>query len=384
MLRIVHIGQFPLNKGCIRGGIEASIFGLAKAQSTTCEVHAFDIPRIGGNGFVENIEGIIVHRFSNLGVKQLSASRQVPLVTKEIIVICPDVCHIHGTSLFAWRMYKSLKKQGMHVVVTVHGLVLVEKLNALKKGFSVKKIFQYLYQGWVEKRFLSQLTTAIVDTEYVKYRVIQYPIRKKPEMVVIPQGIDESYYRFRCSKDSKMILSVGAICERKGHLLLLKAFERAVDGGTDAQLVIAGTVADQRYLKRLQDAIAQSRNEGRISLLMDLAEKDLKQLYEKAHLFALHSEEESQGIVYAEAMAMGLPIVGTNVGGVPFVVGSGKNGLLSDYGDVDAFAENIQQLMNDETLWQTMSEASIMAADGYHWVKIRERIKQLYKKSILC
>lgn len=384
MLRVIHIGQFPLHKDCIRGGIEASIYGLAKTQSTTCEVHVFDIPRIGGEGFVEDMEGVAVHRFRNSGGRQLSASRQVPLMAKEIVTLCPNVCHIHGTSLFAWRMYKGLKKRGMPVAVTVHGLVMVEKCNALKKGFSIKKLFQYLYQSQVEKRFLSQLTMAFVDTEYVKHRVNQYPIRKKPKMIVIPQGIDESFYRIKCSKDSKMILSLGAIGERKGHLLLLKAFERFIDEGVEGQLVIAGTVADNSYLKRLQDAITQSKYRNRVCLLVDLAEKDLKQLFENAHLFALHSEEESQGIVFAEAMATGLPIVGTNVGGIPFVVGNGKNGLLSDYGDVNAFAKNIQWLMTDEALWQTMSEASVRAADNYHWAEISERIMQLYIESVLC
>ena len=384
MLRIVHIGQFPLNQDCIQGGIEASVYGLAKSQSATCEVYAFDIPRIGGDSFVENIDDVIVHRFGNPGGRQFLANRQVPLMVKEIIDLRPDVCHIHGTSLFALRLYKELKKRGIPVAVTVHGLVLVEKRNALKKGFSVKKLFQYLYQGWAEKRFLSQLTTAIVDTEYVKHRVNQYPIRQKPKMIVIPQGIDESFYRIRCSKDSKIILSVGAIGERKGHLLLLKAFERALDEGVEAQLVIAGTVADGRYLGRLKNAIAQSRFRDCVSLCTDLPEKDLKEWYGKSRLFALHSEEESQGIVFVEAMATGLPVVGTNVGGVPFVVENGKNGLLSDYGDVDAFAKNIQELMTGEALWQTMTGASVRAADNYHWTKISERILQLYKESVLC
>lgn len=385
MVRVVHIGQFPLDKGHIRGGIEASIYGLAKVQCATNEVHAFDIPRIGGDASVENIESIIVHRFSNPDGRQFAASRQVPLMVKEIVALRPDVCHIHGTSLFAWRMYKELGKQRVNVVVTIHGLVLVEKRNALKKGFSAKKLFQYFYQGWVEKRFLSQLTMAIVDTEYVKNKVNQFPIRRKPKMVVIPQGIDESFYGIRCSRDSKMILSVGAIGERKGHSLLLKAFERAVDEGMVTQLVIAGTVADGRYLERLQNAIAQSKYKDCISLFTDLPSKDLKQLYGKAHLFALHSEEESQGIVFAEAMATGLPVVSTRVGGVPYVVEHGKNGLLSDFGNVETFAESIHCLMEDEGRWQSMSKASRQSAQNYHWTAISVRITQVYiKGSELC
>lgn len=378
MKRIVQIGPFPQSIDRIRGGVEASVFGLAKAQSASCEVHVFDIPRIGGIRAIENTEGFTVHRFCNQGGRQFAAGQQVDLITEEIQVLQPEVCHIHGTSLFSWLMYRKLVKLGLPVVVTVHGLVWVEKRNALKKGISAKKLFQYLYQGWVEKRFLSRLPMAIVDTEYVKDKINQYPIRRKPIMHVIPQGIDESFFSLKCSENSPMILSVGAIGERKGHRITLKAFELAERKGMNAQLVIAGTVADKQYLDQLQKDIGQSGFRDKVSLYTELSDEELKRLYEKAHLFVLHSEEESQGIVFAEAMAAGLPVVATRVGGVPFVVGNGRNGLLSDYGIVEAFAENIQNLMSDASLWQSMSVASSEAAQAYHWDVICEKIIQLY------
>lgn len=378
MACIVQIGPFPLSSNHIQGGVEASVIGLAKAQSAKYEVHAYDTPRIGGSHVVENVEGVVVHRFCNPGGRQFTAGRQVAVMAKEIQNLHPEVCHIHGTNLFAWLMYRELKRMKLPVVVTVHGLVRIEKLNALKKSISAKKIIQYLYQGWVEKRFLSHLPAAIVDTEYVKDKVNQYPIRRKPVMHVIPQGIDESFFSMNCSKDSRMVLSVGAIGERKGHLFTLKAFELAEDKGMDAQLVIAGTIADEQYLERLQNAITQSKYKAQISLYTELSDQALKQLYEKAHLFALHSEEESQGIVFAEAMAIGLPIVATQVGGIPCVVRNGKNGFLSEYGDVDAFADNIWKLMSDTSLWQSMSDTSSVTAESYHWYIIKDRIIELY------
>ena len=67
MACIVQIGPFPLSSNHIQGGVEASVFGLAKAQSSTHEVYVFDTPRIGGSCVVEKIESVIVHRFCNLG-----------------------------------------------------------------------------------------------------------------------------------------------------------------------------------------------------------------------------------------------------------------------------------------------------------------------------
>lgn len=378
MACIVQIGPFPLSSNHIQGGVEASVFGLAKAQSSTHEVHVFDTPRIGGSCVVEKIESVIVHRFCNLGGRQFEAGRQVAVMANEIQELHPEICHIHGTSLFAWLMHRELQRRKLSVVVTVHGLVRIEKLNALKKSISAKRIIQCLYQGWVEKRFLSHLPIAIVDTEYVKEKVNQYPIRRKPVMHVIPQGIDESFFSLNCSKDSQMVLSVGAIGERKGHILTLKAFELAEEKGMDARLVIAGTIADKQYLERLQKAIAQSKYKNQVSLFTDLTDEALKRLYEKAHLFVLHSEEESQGIVFAEAMATGLPIVATQVGGIPWIVRNEKNGFLTGYGDVEAFADNIQKLMSDVLLWQSMSDTSSEEAESYHWYTIKNKIIELY------
>ena len=379
-MRIVQIGTYPLSQDCIRGGVEASVFGLSQEQARTSEVHVFDIPRIGGRNTVEQDGQVQVHRFCNVGKHQVSTMRLVKAIAEEIASLHPDVCHIHGTSLFSWLMYHKLEKAEQHVVVTIHGLVLIEKRNALRKWFSLKRLVQYLYQGKVEKKFLSHVPLAIVDTEYVRVAVSKYPIKKKPKMFVIPQGINESFFSMECSCDSNILLSVGAIGERKGHLYTLKAFELLRERGIDSHLVIAGTIASQAYFEEVCKVVNQSRYKEDIRLFTDLPDKELKEMYKSAHLFVLHSEEESQGIVFVEAMATGMPVVATNVGGVPCVVIDKKSGLLSEYANVDAFAENIGLLMTNVYLWRTMSSQAKEAAQDYRWSNVCETVMKLYQR----
>lgn len=378
IMRIIQIGPYPLSRDCIQGGVEASVSGLAQEQSRTSEVHAFDFPRIGGKDCVEQDGKVIVHRFCNTGKRQVSTFRHVKAMAKEIGALNPDICHLHGTGLFSWLMYRQLKRMGLKVTVTIHGLVMVEKRNMLKKGITSKRVLQYCYQGMVEKRFLSQLSSAIVDTQYVKEMVNRYPIRRKPTMHVIPQGIDERYFRIKCSQDSRILLSVGAIVERKGHLLTLKAFERVRKSGIECKLMVVGTVSSQAYYEKMKKAIEESQFRDDIKLLVDVADDKLKQLYESSHVFVLHSEEESQGIAFVEAMATGMPVVATKVGGIPFVVADGKTGLLSDYGDINAFAENIKRMLLDSQLWHNLSDASVASSESYHWTSINDRIMALY------
>ena len=378
-MRIVLIGPYPAERECVCGGVEASVLGLSKQLSLSNDVHVFDFPRIGENNGAEYDGKVLVHRFCNTGKRQISTSRQVKTMAKEICILQPEACHIHGTGLFSWLMFKRLKKEGMGLIVTVHGLIRVEKRNLLKKKLTLKRIAQYYYQGSAEKRFLSQCSVAIADTEYVKEMVNNYPIRKRPDMYVIPQGINEDFFSLNCSPDSDVFLSVGAIVERKGHLMALKAFERVRKEGVGARLIIAGTVASQSYLLQLKEFVCKSDYQEDIAIYTDLPDKEIKELYKRAHVFVLHSEEESQGIVFAEAMASGLPIVSTKVGGVPYVVEHGKNGLLSAYGDVEAFANSMRCLMEDVDMWQCMSDTSKQMAQKYHWASISERIMHLYQ-----
>lgn len=378
-MRVVQIGSYPLSPDCIFGGVEASVFGLAQQLSRTMEVHVFDLPRHDGEVGVGNDGNVIVHRFRNEGKRQIATSRKVKAIAKEIETLRPNICHIHGTNLFMWLMYRRLTLLGLRTVVTVHGLARVEKRNQLKNRFTIKRIIQFLYQGRAEMKLLSCIPIAIVDTEYVREMVNHYPIRKKPEMRVVPQGINEDFFFMNCSSGSHTFLSVGAIGERKGQMLTLKAYEQVRQTGLDAKLVFVGPVANRSYYEALKEAIGSSEFTNDIRLSVDLTGEELRQRYTEANVFVLHSEEESQGIVFAEAMAVGLPVVATRVGGVPYVVREGVTGLLSDYGDVASFANNMTKLMSDKLQWQSMSRNSKQMSDRYHWFSIADKVFEIYQ-----
>ena len=378
MFRVAQIGPYPQSADCIRGGVEASVYGLAQEQGKSMDVHVFDLPRIGEDNTVIKDGNVTVHRYNNPGKRQAFASLKVSKMIQEIKALNPDICHIHGTGLFAWLMYRGLTKEKQSVIVTIHGLLRIEKRNQLKARFSLKRFAQYLYQGAVEERLLKHLPVAIVDTEYVKQMILNYPIRKKPNMRVIPQGINEDFFSMECSCDSRILLSVGAMGRRKGHLHTLEAFEQLRRESVDAKLILVGTVAEPKYYDKMLQFVNRSNYKDDICIKPNLSKNELLRLYERAHVFVLHSEEESQGIVFAEAMATGMPVVSTTVGGVPFVVQQNVCGLLSEYGEAQAFKENMRTLLEDVQLWQSMSINSKRCAETYHWSIINKKIEELY------
>jgi glycosyltransferase involved in cell wall biosynthesis len=123
------------------------------------------------------------------------------------------------------------------------------------------------------------------------------------------------------------LLAVGALVPRKGYDVLIEAVDRL--GGLNWQLVIAGECKrDSTTAKDLAALIARKRLGRRVCLAGSVSERDLEALYRDAHVFVLASRFEGYGMAYAEAIAHGLPVIGTKTGAIPDTVPAGAGILV--------------------------------------------------------
>ena len=386
-MNIVQVGPFPLSADCIRGGVESSVFGLVNELSRNHVVDVFDYPRINGKDSVERKGPLTVHRYANPCNHNQDAMDRGKEILRDIVSLHPDIVHIHGTGGLSGALYSAVKTYGIPVLLTVHGLLHIEKKNALIKHPSLKHLYQLFVQSHAEFKVLNEAEHIIVDTEYVAEQIKHLHSKKKishlPWMYVVPQGIQSQYLQVSPKKPViPTILSVGSISQRKGHLLLVKAFEIVHKTVPSTKLIIAGTLTEKAYYTQLQNEIGKLHLKQSVELLTNIPQEQLLQIYQEATIFALHSQEESQGIALVEAMATGLPIVSTLVGGIPFVVKNGKTGLLSKYGDVDSFANNMIKLLTIENLRTQMSQSAHLSAQSYSWQEITQAIEIIYNRII--
>lgn len=384
---IVLVGSYPLSADCIRGGVESSVYGLAQALVARKHVvDVFDYPRLKGYDKSERNDLLTIHRYANNGTHNQDATQRAKEIFRDIMALHPNIVHLHGTGELSLLLYQAINNYGIPVILTVHGLLHEEKKNALRKHPSLKHLYQYIHQSIIEFKLLSLASHIIVDTKYVTDIINEYytdgKITHLPTIEIIPQGINEHFITLynKVKKPAKNILSVGSISKRKGHLYLVDAFEKMCQQVPDAQLVIAGVKSEEAYYDLLTKRIASSNYKERIHLLIDLPQEKLYDYYSQATIFALHSEEESQGIALVEAMASGLPIVSTTVGGIPNVVTQNKTGLLSTYGDSDIFADNMVRLLQSPNLIAEMSVAAHDQAKEYIWDNIATKIEKVYKQ----
>ncbi|CAN7347458.1 N-acetyl-alpha-D-glucosaminyl L-malate synthase BshA [Rossellomorea sp. LjRoot5] len=107
---------------------------------------------------------------------------------------------------------------------------------------------------------------------------------------------------------------------------------------------------------------------------------NLEELYSISDIKLLLSEKESFGLVALEAMACGVPSIGTNVGGIPEVIEDGYNGFICEIGNVKQIAGKALQLMKDEKLHMELSKNALQTArTKFHSSKIVEQYEQIYK-----
>jgi glycosyltransferase involved in cell wall biosynthesis len=156
-------------------------------------------------------------------------------------------------------------------------------------------------------------------------------------------------------------LCVAQWIPRKNILGLVRAWTARKRPGTTLEL-IGETDADPAYAASVRAAIADAPDSS-VHVSGPVDDAALKVAYDAADLFVLPSRYEGYGIVYAEALAHGLPIIACNVGPVPGLVGE-EAALLVPPDDVEALSGALDQLLGDSALRSRMSEAAYYRAEG--------------------
>ena len=179
---------------------------------------------------------------------------------------------------------------------------------------------------------------------------------------VVPPGFDglgRGLERGLHRDGAPRALCVAQWIPRKGVLDLVRAW--VGNETTGAMLDLVGEVdADTSYATEVREAASCDPS---ILVHGPVGDATLAGLYASADLFALPSRYEGYGIVYAEALSFGLPVVACSVGPVPGIVGD-EAGVLVPPGDPEALSEALDRLLSDAGLREKMSAAAFRRAEG--------------------
>lgn len=179
--------------------------------------------------------------------------------------------------------------------------------------------------------------------------------------------------RARRQSDPPLILSVGSLIARKGHADLVDALSRISD--LDWIAVIAGSLtASPQTVNTLRLQIGDHGLNGRITIMGAMQADALARLYQRASLFTLATHYEGYGMVFAEAMSYGLPVVACRGGAVADVVPD-KAGILVEPRDRAGLAQALAAVLEDKALADRLAAGAYQCASHLpEWTQTAERI----------
>ncbi len=246
-------------------------------------------------------------------------------------------------------------------ILTIHDLSPIEHPEWFEKSFAA---WYRLFLPLLAK----QARVIFTPSEYVKLK-IQKQLGTK-HVIVTPNGVDSTFFHPEACQQShafpqKYILFVGSLQPRKNLAGLMQAWHTIKDDFKDIWLVIVGAAGHVfRVVKFLGDE--------RIRFMNYVDEYDLPGLYAHAELLVLPSFDEGFGLPTIEAMACGTPVIVSNGGALPEVVGDA--GLIFDLSKPDDLAKAIREFLSNHNLRVALKEKGLARAKNFSWQQTAELI----------
>lgn len=192
-----------------------------------------------------------------------------------------------------------------------------------------------------ERRALSFTHAVVVNSQTTALALADYGVPAERITVARP-GTDRVSVAPRQHSGPVALLTVGSIVLRKGYDVLIEALAGLID--LPWHLTIVGDARDPATAGQLRDAIEHHKLGPRISLFGAVQPSRLAELYASSELFVLPSRYEGFGMAYAEAIAHGLPVIGTTAGAIPETVPE-TAGVLIPPDDMPALAAALRRLV---------------------------------------
>lgn len=348
-MRVMMLGPFPRSRERVDGGVSAATMYLSEALARLPDVELVGV-RLGGARVARGSAGDLGWPVVDLDLGRFAVStffrRQQRRLAALIGEFKPDLVHAQGADASGYLAVRS----GRPAVVTIHG-ILVECAR-LQVGF--RRRMRELAQASVTERYVvGRAPDVIAISPYVSR---YYAARLRGSLHDVPNAVSPRYFSLHRRPEAGTLLFAGRISRGKGLIDLVRAV--ATGPVTIRRVVLAGSVPDPAFEDELRREIRRSGVAEQFELPGLLEEEALLREFSRAAALVLPSLQETAPMVIQQAMAAGLPVIATRVGGIPFQVEHGKSGLLYEAGNVAALAALLTEFMADPRLGEALSAAA--------------------------
>lgn len=280
--------------------------------------------------------------------------------------------HLNTTAISTIRIAKKLS---IPVVTTIHGVSA--KINPLWD------FGQFVYLNTFCRYFVFKMSTRVICLTNSNAQDLLRLGCSPDKLSIIPNGVDLSIFKPACDiKSNNLVVWHGWLVPNKGLEYLIEALYFVINNGCPSiKLFLIGDGPLKKYLINLVNRLHLNSN---VVFVGKLALNEIPKYLQQANVYVYPSLREGMPWALLEAMACGVPIVGSDIPGIRDVITHGKNGLLVPPKDSLALAKAIMSLMVDSDLrYQLGHKGWELAVKEYDWAKICNKVEEIYHDALL-
>lgn len=390
-LRVALVGEYPVAEDAIlEGGVQSVTYALAHALAAQPEIECHLVAAMNHATTTYRQSGALhIHYVRRLELPRLVTMRwnDVPRLISVIRSIDPEIVHGQAQDRHALAALGSRRP----TVITPHGVLFIESrllqrhrwdaLGALKKRTVTR----------MEQEVFRRSRDMIIISRYLP-KIYGSMLTARPHFIENP--ISAEYFDIQRAPEAGRMLFVGTIVPRKSAHDLVRAIGEVVrksdaQGGTrpawrtQLQFRIAGPVLNPQSEAQIRQAIEEYGLQQHVTLLGPISQAQLLDEYARAQILLMASREETTPQVIAQAMACGLPVIASRVGGIPDMVEDGKSALLFPFADVTACAQQIERMLTDDPFRNAISDyVRKQAQERFHPSAVAAQTVALYRDII--
>lgn len=376
-MKVLILSPFPLNWEHVQGGVESTVLYLLDGIGARedVQVHVVtSLPSVRSPQTRERGPVRITYlprlRWGRL-VGYAGDYRAIRRIVEREL---PDIVHGQGTTFYGGAALAS----GAPAVITAHGVVFREL--AYLRG--APQCARGLWDAWYEQRCIRRTRYLIAIAPYVAHEFARWT---RARVWFVPNAISERFFAVSRMPEPRTILFAGVVSPRKAAYELVQALAAVRKMVPDVRLRIAGDTRQfPDYVARIRRLVAEEGLGGNVQFLGPLPESDILGEYARAAVLALPSWQETLPAVVAQAMAAGVPVVSTAMGGIPDIIQDGETGLLVQPGDVAGLADALTRALTDARLARSLAEAARSYAEAnFRSEVVARRVLDVYAE-VVC
>ncbi len=395
-MRLLFINNFyqPFVFGGAEIGLHAEITELRRRG------HQISVITLSENRkpYTEKIDDITIYRIAPFNLYPACEFQNKPLILKPLVhtidiwnpssyaainkILCmekPDIVHINNFKGISLSAFDSVKRANLPCIFTIRDYSLIcpraTLLRASNKICNCTNIFCLTYKNAQNLLISGKVDAFIAPSKFIVQKMKEHAFFVNLTANILPTGINLNSASISKKYHNINILYLGALNENKGTHILIQAFNKL--NHKNVTLNIVGKGPAESSLKEL------AGNNPNIIFHGFLSIDEKNNLLTKMNIAVVPSlwYDNGPAVVY-ECFNYSIPIIGSNIGGIPDLVNHGSNGMLFEPGNIDELMSILQLLIKDLALLENLERGAFAASRNYDIADHVSKLEKIYQSMI--